>query len=73
MITEEQYQFGLRELPPVKLIKIINEYRKQIEYMNDLLYSKCDEYFWSDRQKTREEIYNLRKIIPEWYNRKLTK
>lgn len=29
-MTEEEYQFGIRELPPVKLIAIINAYRDEL-------------------------------------------
>lgn len=29
-MTEDDYQFGIRELPPVKLIAIINAYREKL-------------------------------------------
>ena len=53
-MTEEQYQFGLRELPPCKLIEIINFYRNVIH----ILLGKNLNY-----------VDDLRQVIPEWYEK----
>lgn len=52
-MNEEEYQYGLRELPPVKLVQIINKYRDKIHELMNIDYI--------------EEIDDLKKVIPEWY------
>ena len=52
-MTEPEYQYGLRELPPVKLWQIINTYRDKIHELT--------------KQSYIDEIDDLKKVIPEWY------
>ena len=54
-MSEEEYQFALRELPPCKLIQIINKYRDKIHELVGKQYIS--------------NIDDLRQIIPEWYEK----
>ena len=71
VMSEEEYQFALRELPPCKLIQIINKYRHKIEYFNDFFYIlNSDVWTWENRRETLKYINDLKRVIPEWYKKK---
>jgi hypothetical protein len=70
VMSEEEYQFALRELPPCELIQIINEYRHKIEYFNDFFYIlNSDIWTWENRRETLKYINDLKRVIPEWYKK----
>ena len=63
MMTEEQYQYALRNLPPVRLVQIINKYRKELIFCCEILESVKA----IDMRHIKEMTQDLGYVIFEWY------
>ena len=63
MMTEEQYQYALRNLSPVRLVQIINKYRKELIFCCEIIESIKA----IDIRHIREMTQELSYVIPEWY------
>lgn len=69
VMSEEEYQFALRELPPCKLIQIINKYRDKIHELADRWYIDSADVDYDDVRELTSIVYDLRQVIPEWYEK----
>ena len=78
-MTEEEYQFSLRELPPVKLVQIVNHYRDELKSCVEIFKDYAENNFAQEplhkyvsakkAERVRILIEDLKQVIPEWYKR----